>query len=336
MIWIALAVLIVVGWVIYSKRKGSVTLSKDQALLVRDLVSKEREELCRKMHDTVDEGALEGKTVSVDSIFKYTQDMTPEERQHTEAFKAELLEKYGPTIPVNISHRLLREIEGHGQMWSDKPGCFERHLQRRDGSLLFSRGRRIVTRKEIEEARQRDGLEQQRFAEKARTFADGIVGLQETKMSLDRATEVLKELQELLEEAASIGGDISYPVQTLENTEEALQRSMAEAFPDGAALLKQAQSQSILKRAPYFAQVTRKDSPIPPEEEVPSLLSEDLATISFHGFVSMAFGPSFRPSDTDIRSHLKQAVGQGFSKERAVKIIAAWDEGRSKGEKAEK
>jgi hypothetical protein len=192
-------------------------------------------------------------------------------------------------------------------------------LQRRDGSLLFSPERRIVIRKEIEEARQRDGLEQQHFAEKAKVFADGIVGLRETKMPLDRGTEVLKELQALLEEAASIGGDISYPVQILENAEETLHQSLAEAFPEGADLLRQAQSQSILKRSPYLALVTRKDSPILAEEEVPALLSEDLATISFQGFVSAAFGPGFRPGDSDIRSHLNQAIARGSAENGRLK-----------------
>jgi hypothetical protein len=40
-----LAILIIVGWLIYSKRKGRITLTKDQAEMVGGLVCKEKTEL---------------------------------------------------------------------------------------------------------------------------------------------------------------------------------------------------------------------------------------------------------------------------------------------------
>ena len=61
-------------------------------------------------------------------------------------------------------------------------------------------------------------------------------------------------------------------------------------------------------------------------EEIPTLLSEDLATISFEGYRSRAFAPNYRPNEVDIRNHLDIAIKQGFSKDRAAKIIAAWNE----------
>jgi len=330
MFWIGLAILIIAGWIIYSKRKGSVTLSKEQAQLVGQLVSKEREELAQKMQDMVDQGALQGKTVSVDSLCKETTDMPEDVKQEIARVKLGLLEKYGPTIPVNAAHRISWELEGNGQMWSDSPGCFERHLQRREGNLLFPPERRIVTRKEIEEAREKDRVEQQQFGERVNTFAASIVTAREKNVPLDRATSLLKEVQELLEEAASIGGNIAQPVQILQSTEETLMQSMNEVMPDGADLLKQAQSQSALKRSPYLAQISRKDSPILKEEEISALLSEDLEAISFNGFVSRAFAPGYRPNEADIRIHLEKAVNQGFSKERAAQIIAAWNKTESK------
>jgi hypothetical protein len=334
MFWIGLAILIIAGWIIYSKRKGSVTLSRDQAQLVLQLARKEREKLAQEMQNTVDKGALEGKTISVDSVCKTTADMTEEVKQEVARRKLELLDKYGLTIPVNTAHRILWELDGNGQMWSDRPGCFERHLQRRDANLLFPQERRVVTHKEIEEARERDRIEQQRFGEKVKAFAEGIVNMREQNIPMERATSVLKEVQELLEEAASIGGDIAYPVEILKNTEEALLQSMGQTTPAGADLLKRGQSLSILKRLPYFAQFTRKDSPIPAEEEIPALLSEDLDAISFHGFVSRAFAPGYRPNEADIRSHLEKAISRGFSKERAARIINAWNEDRSKADEA--
>jgi hypothetical protein len=170
MFWIGLAILIIAGWIIYSKRKGSVTLSKEQAQLVSQQVSKEREELAQKMQDMVDQAALQGKTVSVDSLCKETTDIPEDVKQEIARVKLGLLEKYGPTIPVNTAHRISWELEGYGQMWSDSPGCFERHFQRREGNLLFPQERRVVTKKEIDEAQQIDRIEQQQFKKKLKIF----------------------------------------------------------------------------------------------------------------------------------------------------------------------
>jgi hypothetical protein len=53
---------------------------------------------------------------------------------------------------------------------SDSPGCFGLHLQRRDGSLLFSPERRIVTHSEIEKAKEKDHIEQEQFTQKVKTY----------------------------------------------------------------------------------------------------------------------------------------------------------------------
>lgn len=140
MFWIVLAILIIVGWIIYLRRKGSVTLTKDQAEMVLGLTRKEKTEIEKKMQDMLDEGALQGKTVTVDSLCKETADMPEDVKQGIVRFKQGLLDKYGPTIPVNTAHRISWELEGNGQMWSDSPGCFERHLQRREGISCSHRG----------------------------------------------------------------------------------------------------------------------------------------------------------------------------------------------------
>jgi hypothetical protein len=166
MVWIALAILIIAGWIIYSKKKNTVTITKDQAKLVLDMVAKEKKEIASEIHDVVDKGALEGKTLPVESVSKYTEGMTEEQKRYVDEFKQELIEQYGPTLPINTAHRLAKQLNGEGQMWSEKPGCFERHLQRRDGNLLFPPERRIVTYKEIEEAKEKDRAERQVFEKK--------------------------------------------------------------------------------------------------------------------------------------------------------------------------
>jgi hypothetical protein len=208
--------------------------------------------------------------------------------------------------------------------WSDNPGCFERHLQRREGNLLFLPERRVVTQKEIDEAKERDRIEQQRFVEKVRTFSSKLK--EQESIPLSQVTTTLNEIQELIEEATSIGGDIGHFVEGLEKAEEKFIQSANKALPDCADLLKNAGNLSALNRISYFAQFLRKHSPILKEEEIPALLSEDLKTISLAGYMSRAYAPNYRPNEADIRSHLEKAVSDGFSKEWAARIISAWNE----------
>jgi hypothetical protein len=90
----------------WRRKKSSVTLSQDQAHLVHQLVGKELKELATKMDDMVDEAALQGKTVSVETICKNAAGMTKNVRKGIEEFRQQLLDKYGPTIPVNTVHRI--------------------------------------------------------------------------------------------------------------------------------------------------------------------------------------------------------------------------------------
>jgi hypothetical protein len=47
----------------FSKRDDRVTLTRDKAERVRGLIAKEPGQISRQMHDVVDKGALEGKTI---------------------------------------------------------------------------------------------------------------------------------------------------------------------------------------------------------------------------------------------------------------------------------
>jgi hypothetical protein len=210
-------------------------------------------------------------------------------------------------------------------IWSDNPGCFERHLQRREGNILFPPERRIISKKEIKDAQQKDRIEQEQFAKKINSFIERTKTIDEN-IPPNQASSILQEVQNLIEEAAEIGGAIESYIQVLENTENNIIESLNRAVPDGADLLKQAQSLSMLKRSPYIAQISRKDSPIHKDEEIPTLLSEDLETIALEGYKSRAFAPDYRPNEAEIRKYLKDAVNRGFSKEAADKIISAWNE----------
>jgi len=319
-----------------------VTLTGEQAEIVDKLLNKEIENLSQKMHDTVDKEALQGKTVSVKSVCKITASMSDAEKQGIEDLRQKLLEQYGPTIPVNTAHRMSMELEGNEQMWSRSPGCFERHLQRRDGSFLFSPERRVVTRKEIEEARKKDLIEQKRFEEQADTFITTVQRSGQSATPVQLAT-MLKKIRALLEAAAAIGNNVGQYYLRLEDIEKTLQQSLDdiiqqmtdetspdatdETLPQLHSLLKEMLLKSS-NRCPYLAQINKDNSPIPEDEHVAALLSEDLITIGIASYMSRSSAPDFRPNDNLVMTHLENAVRQGFSKKRADQIIATWNEAK--------
>ena len=148
------------------------------------------------------------------------------------------------------------------------------------------------------------------------------------QMPVDQVSPLLQNIQSLIEDAASIGGEALNKIPNLETVEDSLIQQLNSAIPEGKELLEQAKSLSAMERIPYLAQMKRKDRPILETEEVPTLLSEDFATISAVGYISRNF-PGFKPSEADIKNHLDEAVRQGFDKRTAQNILKAWNEIRT-------
>jgi hypothetical protein len=259
-----------------------------------------------------------------------------------ENFRQELIDKYGSTIPVNTAHRISWEMDGNGKMWSNCPGCFERHLQRRDGNILFPPERRIILREEIEEAVEKDRIEAQLFKIKHRAFVDSklVVFSSKKNMKPTEASELLLEVMALAEECATYGESVHEEREHLEGTEEILIKSMSEVMPEGAEKLRLFRSYSYVKREDYSAQYDRKVTPILKEELMATLLSEDLEYITRAGITCKNYkldnilpddesrkSPDKLPNTNDIKIFLESAVNGGFSKSRANKIMVAWDDG---------
>lgn len=309
---------------LFSKRDNGVTLTQEQAELVKGLVAKEMEQISRQRHDIVDKAALKGETIPIISICVIRDGTSLEERAYIEHNMQELIEKYGESMPVNTALRLSREWADEEKVWSDDPGCYERQLQRRDGSPLFPVERRVVTIQEILDAQKKDSALLLQFKEKFTSFYNECMCEMKRNNSLDSASSLLQETMSMLEEATAIGGNLERESGALEVLEESLIKSMNKAMPDGAEILEKAHSLSSMKRVPFFAQSVGKYKAISEDEVVPSLIAEDLETIETMGILSRAFGPDFKPGDADIRAALDEAVERGFSRQRAGKVLTAW------------
>jgi anthranilate/para-aminobenzoate synthase component I len=206
-------------------------------------------------------------------------------------------------------------------------GCFVRHLQRRKENPLFKPERRIVTKEEIIEAQEKDQIDQRRFVKKVLSFMERFESMEDNILP-PQAHSFLMEIQDLLEEAASIGGTIFVSAQDKFTTiEQTLIQYLKEAAPDTANKLEEVKWLSNLKRSPFSAQVARKDSPILKGEIIPALLSENLEIISLEGCLRRYYKSDPVLNEVNIKDHLEKAVTRGsISKDRADQIITAWSE----------
>ena len=165
--------------------------------------------------------------------------------------------------------------------WSENPGCFERHLQRKYMNPLFPPTSRIVTQDEVNAARARDASEAQvlwtkimKHAESARTGHFTVAQLAEHR----------KRMDDLMQEAAETGD--SQAESATAKLYWAIIGDMEKAMrdnPKGAEMLQKANENyvkvGLASNNRFVAQFCRQDSPIKPEEVLLSLLSEDLDTI---------------------------------------------------------
>lgn len=214
-----------------------------------------------------------------------------------------------------------------GIIWSPTPGCFERHLQRRYNNPLFPPNRRIVTQSEVEEARARDTMEAESLRgevkEVLKLFLDLNPG---QKIEMTLGLDTARRLDGLIERAARLGGDSSKEEADLITLRKALAADMKRGAEEANAPgLREALGEldlflQILVKGwsnRFLAQMGRKDSPILPEDVVPSLLSEDKETIrlvveSFAKQVPEVVPPTFL-HDPDIARRASEVVNKSLN-----------------------
>jgi hypothetical protein len=325
MSWVILVlVLIIVGYIIYNRSKVSSKFSPEK---IKELTA----EYIKTIDKEIARLSKEGGRLSIPTFLKGIEESKTEhggDQRYIaviDNIKKEIMKKYGSYIhPEDAFYE-----NGEMIVWNEYPGCFERHLQRRYKNVLFPPERRRISKKDIEEAREKDKIDQDRFIKTAKSLGAELE-ISEDKIPLSTLTDsnALQKVGDLLKQGKSIGGNIQDAILLLEDTEKQMIEYMIKLKPEGKELLEKAMSVSRLSRNQYMAQSKRKDTPILQEEEVPTLLSEDLATISVCGLFSRSFAPNYRPNEADIKKHLDEAISQGFSKDRAKEIMDAWNHNR--------
>lgn len=207
--------------------------------------------------------------------------------------------------------------------WHEKPGCFERHLQRRCDNPLFSADRRTISSEELNEARKKDDGNLKEFIKQYTLWLSSANNLKENS-SVEDIKHCLQDTQYLEELSSAVGCYLENEISVLEAMEQKLTSFMNAQVPQGAELLEEAHSLSVTQRIPYFAQAGMKDTPILKNEELASLLSEDMETIKIAGFMSRSFSPNYRPNSEDVQKLLDEAVKNGLDSEYAKEVVDAF------------
>jgi hypothetical protein len=178
-----------------------------------------------------------------------------------------------------------REIAYKGKTlrWRDKPGCFERHLQRMEGNPLFSEIQRNPSNDEIEEARAKDDADRQALERELTALLSNFEGLctnatVQCSVLLDLAQF---QIEPLMERASALG-EITSAQRYLE--------TLTALF--GTCLDTVARSSNIPRREAsalkeswawkmnsFCAQLSREGSPITRSQHIHALACESVENI---------------------------------------------------------
>jgi len=231
-----------------------------------------------------------------------------------------------------VAVALETEYKGTTNRWSEKPGCFERHLQRKEDNFLFPISDRQPTQEAIREARAKDEDDAKRLEkdisavlQSAERFGDQ--GTIATRVLLDF---LQSELDPLMRRAAEIGEPALRFFKTLEELRDSILKAVGDR-PDVQSkiedLKKALQGQFNL----FLAQTWRSDTPIRAEEIIPALLCESTDTI--RGAVEVCPVGIFYQGSVAL---LEAAAEQGFeipgAKEKLA-LLRACSEGAKSASK---
>jgi hypothetical protein len=167
---------------------------------------------------------------------------------------------------------------------TDDAGCFERHLQRRRHNPLFPMDRQDVSEIEIHHARQRDNDERaalrSQIVEILRPMLEGPDSTDE-QMAVDLLETIHHLIERVCESDQGLQQEAAALLQGYQRLSESMRiRRSSEQCATLDAAAGALRAQSALLNSPLLATLSRHDSPMRPDELVPSILGLPLSQIS--------------------------------------------------------
>ncbi len=178
----------------------------------------------------------------------------------------------------------LRKPEDIPPHWSEVCGCFERQLQRRHNSPLFSLDLRRVTTAELIIAKARDLADLRQLEEDSKKLNGEIADPGGQKLTFSDVYKWREAVETLLMRAFAVGDIANQQRKYLRTLYESILQSLRDSCPpEKREQLEKAigGSNEHLGRFgnQFLQQMTRSDTPIASGELLPSLLTEDVETV---------------------------------------------------------
>ncbi len=187
---------------------------------------------------------------------------------------------------INIINNIPGTLILDGLVWSNKPGCFERQLQRQSNNSLFPPKMRNIKQSDIENARKRDLDDINRFKGEVEKYENEVKELtNRTDTTFSDMLKLHKKISESNIPAYRIGGSALDCLPTLKELKayvaNILKNSAANSdnhdLIDSIDKIESSYDEYFFNNE-FLQQICRDDSPITPTL-VTSLLSENLESI---------------------------------------------------------
>ncbi len=163
--------------------------------------------------------------------------------------------------------------------FSELPGARERHLQRRCDNPLFPAAVRTVTQEQVTIARQEDVGELQAFQSELREVVERAVNLKPTEES-EVILGLKERLDRLYEQASGLREDQTKVKAALRQLVGVVMRAVWSGAGNDALARSELEDEEQARAAhyalleqPLVADLLRPDSPVGPDELVPTLLN---------------------------------------------------------------
>lgn len=208
-----------------------------------------------------------------------------------------------------------------------RPGCHERHLQRKCGNPLFPPAERQPSHAELSAARHRDNEELARFSVEVRALVQEIGDLDD-KVDSQVILDLKARADRYYEQCTGLAGD-QQPVKEALTRLVTVMMSAIERGADGDAHALAELRQEQLARDMHFAllelpltgDLLREQSPIAAEELVPTLLSEPAESLAL---ILSLFDPEQIAAITaDGRDLIEQSRQEGLDVTQAERRLNA-------------
>jgi hypothetical protein len=189
--------------------------------------------------------------------------------------------------PLSIALVERRDFyPGRTNRWSQHPGSFERHLQRREGNPIFAKEVRFPSNEEIRAARQKDEANFKVAEESAREWVKGVTDLLEgRKATVGGVASLHKSAADVMATCAEAGENAEYYRNLVRTMDNELASGMVKALGKYSSEADERTTEEKLcalrdlNAHHFWVHISLKDGPIRSDEITATLLCESLQTV---------------------------------------------------------